>query len=79
MVNSSGARQKIRDRALNRTLALAGGELTADVVTEAMELIEDIYISPSTMPKWGGLKTLGFSSWDEVADVNEQEKGVVIK
>lgn len=74
-----GSRDKIRNRIIARACALREGETGFTTMETALEVMEDVYLSPSTLPKWGGLKTLGFSSWDEVADINEQEKGIVIK
>ena len=74
-----GAREKIRKRIIQRALTLADGETGFAVMESALAVMEGVYLSPSDLPKWGGLETLGFSSWDEVADTNEQEKGVVIK
>lgn len=75
----SGAREKIRSRIVSRAIALAEGETGFATMEKALEVMEETYLSPSTLPKWGGLQLLGFSSWDEVAEANTQEKGVIIK
>ena len=68
----------IRDRIYNKARVLGEGEVET-MIRIAIGLTEEVYTSPSTEPKWGGLQALGFSSWKDVADVDDEHvKGVVI-
>lgn len=67
----------IRNRAISKAMQVAQGEMGPALETLA-EIYEETYLSPSTMPKWGGLKALGFNSWDDVAETGDVEKGITI-
>lgn len=75
-LNARG-RQAIRDRLERRALAASEGEVGM-ALTVLGELFEKLYLSPSSMPKWGELKALGFDSWAQVADEEEGRGKVTV-
>ena len=70
---TSSGRAAIRRAIYSRAMAFSAGELTPDTVEQAIEYVERLYLSPSSLPKWGELQRLGFTSWEEVADETRRD------
>lgn len=74
----ANAKPLIRDRIARRCYAQCEGEALPALMA-AIEFTETLYASETAMPKWGGLATLGFSSWADIADEDRKAGDVVIK
>ena len=71
---------KIRSRVIARSLCDEDGERYAiieDAVETAVDLMMELYVSPSTTPKVGGVKRLGCSMDDLTVEEKTGDKVVV--
>jgi len=74
----SDTNRLIDARIARRALTEAEGE-AAPAIDAAIRMTRELYVAATALPKWTPLKALGFTTWDDVLDVDTKPGKVEVQ